>query len=209
MTKPEQPILLIDSDAFCKLGVSGLLYDSLGVLGVPIPQCRILPALPHMLRKGRLRNSLGEELADYMSRQVEAFSQADEPNIEWLESLIHLPELDSGEARLMALAAERGHLLVTGDKRAMRSLGHLPEYVSALDGSVIALEALVAQMCMTLGEETIRLRIHPTTLIDKIIAICFSPSNPHPLEGLKSYLSDLQASVAPLRLWEPSLVREA
>ena len=209
MTKPEQPILLIDSDAFCKLGASGLLYDSLEVLRIPVLQCRILPALPYMLRKGGLRNSLGEQLADYVFQQVETFLHADEPNTEWLESLIHLPEIDPGEAQLMALAAERGHLLVTGDKRALRSLRHLPEYVLALEGNVIPLEALVAQMCMTIGEEQIRSSIQPTTLIDKTIAICFSPSNPHPLEGLKSYLSDLQASVAPLRLWEPSLVGEA
>ena len=39
--------LAVDTDAFCKLGVSGLLDDALAVLGVARDDCGRLPALPY------------------------------------------------------------------------------------------------------------------------------------------------------------------
>ena len=39
--------LLVDTDAFCKLGVAGLLTDAIGVLGVTVENCGRLAALPY------------------------------------------------------------------------------------------------------------------------------------------------------------------
>lgn len=46
--------LLLDTDIFCKLGVADLLDDTLSILGLKYSDCSRLPALPHMLRRGRL-----------------------------------------------------------------------------------------------------------------------------------------------------------
>ena len=48
--------LLVDTDAYCKLGVAELLVDAVAVLGVAVDECGRLAALPFMLRRGRLRN---------------------------------------------------------------------------------------------------------------------------------------------------------
>jgi hypothetical protein len=56
--------LLVDTDAFCKLAVSGLLLDAVSLLGADLTECGRLPALPYMLRKGRLRRAFGPEACD-------------------------------------------------------------------------------------------------------------------------------------------------
>ena len=52
--------VLVDTDAFCKLGLAGLLADVVGVLGAPLSDCARLPALPHMLRRGGVQRRYGE-----------------------------------------------------------------------------------------------------------------------------------------------------
>lgn len=44
--------LLVDTDAFCKLGAAGLIEGATGVFGARLPDCGRPPALPHMLRRG-------------------------------------------------------------------------------------------------------------------------------------------------------------
>lgn len=51
--------LLIDNDAFCKIGTGGLLLESLALLGVDLASCGRLPSLPYMLRRGRLPKQYG------------------------------------------------------------------------------------------------------------------------------------------------------
>lgn len=50
--------LLLDTDAFCKLGAAGVFDDALSLLGLSVSDCGRLPALPYMLRKGSLRKEV-------------------------------------------------------------------------------------------------------------------------------------------------------
>ncbi len=56
--------LLVDTDAFCKLAVGGVLHDAIALLGADLSECGRLPALPHMLRRGGLRKKFGPKACD-------------------------------------------------------------------------------------------------------------------------------------------------
>ena len=96
--------LLIDTDAFCKLAVGGLLHDALNLLSVDLIECGRLPALPYMLRKGRLRRLFGEDLCDKLIPLAESIPVADQPSNSWLDKLIDIHTIDPGEAQIMAAA---------------------------------------------------------------------------------------------------------
>ena len=51
--------VLVDSDILCKLAIADLLEPALQTLGYEVERCARLPALPYMLRRGRLRESYG------------------------------------------------------------------------------------------------------------------------------------------------------
>ena len=56
--------LLVDTDAFCKLSVAGLLESAANVFDTSLLECARLPALPHMLKRGALRKHYGDEHCD-------------------------------------------------------------------------------------------------------------------------------------------------
>ena len=195
--------LLVDTDAFCKLGVAGLLTDAIGVLGVTVENCGRLAALPYMLRRGRLRSRFGDCGSDTLERLAETMALAEQPGEAWLDPLTAKPSIDPGEAQLLAASAEHGLLLLTGDKRGLRSVKDIPGYAEALDGRIVILEAILAELCMKLGVRTVRSRIRPLMDVDTTVRICFSDSNATPVVALLSYYNDLSADVEPLELWKP------
>ena len=195
--------LLIDTDAFCKLGIAGLLTDAIEVLGATIEKCGRLPALPYMLRRGGLRSRLGDDASDTLALLAEMMSLAAQPSEAWLDPLTAEPSIDPGEAQLLAASAEHGLLLLTGDKRGLRSVKNIPDYSKALDGRIIVLEAILAELCMKQGGCTVRSRICPMMDVDVAVRVCFSDSNASPVVALLSYYNDLSADVEPLELWKP------
>src|SRR5262245_26121372 len=96
--------LLIDTDAFWKLGVAGLLEDAVHAMGVEIQECGRLPALPHMLRKGRLRKLLGPTTSDNLIPLANAVPILIHPSITWLDKLSPIESIDPGEAQILAAA---------------------------------------------------------------------------------------------------------
>lgn len=195
--------LLVDSDAFCKLGIAGLLGNAASLFGMDLTNCRRLPALPHMLRRGRLRNLYGATYCDGLLSTVEAVPPLPRPGDLWLDRLAHVPAIDPGEALLFASAAECSHLVLTGDKRALRALVTVPGFPEALSGRIVVLEAVLLGLCDRHGSELIRQRVEPLAASDTVIEVCFSSGNPDPQVAILSYFTALATEVAPLALWNP------
>lgn len=204
MANQNQQQLLVDTDAYCKLGVADLLADAVSVLGFSIWECGRLAALPYMLRRGVLRRKFGDDTCDKMMHMAEEMPVASQPSDFWLNPLVAVPSIDPGEAHLLATSAERGLLILTGDKRGLRGVKDIPGYADALGGRVIVLEAILTELCVQLGTNEIRTRIRPLMDVDVAIRLCFSDSNPSPQAGLQSYYQDLVNSIKPLNLWKPS-----
>src|SRR5690606_27475003 len=132
--------LLIDSDAFAKLGIAGLLAPLLEVLGVALDDCGRLPALPHMLRRGGLPRLYGQQACDALQETANAIGLAPQASPEWLQRLTAVPQVDAGEAQLLASAAESSLLLVTGDKRALIAVVRVGDFAQALAGRIVTVE---------------------------------------------------------------------
>ena len=195
--------LLLDTDAYCKLGSAGLLADAMAVLDVPICTCGRLAALPYMLRRGGLRRKFGDYTSDQLARLAETLPVALAPGDDWLDPLATVPSIDPGEAQLLAASAEHGLLVLTGDKRGLIGVKDIPGYAQALDGHIIVLEAILAELCMRLGESTIRSRIGPVMEVDIAVRNCFSGSGSCSTVALISYYQHLAVDLQPLRLWKP------
>lgn len=195
--------LLVDSDAFCKLGVSGLLPDALGIFGVEFRECGRLAALPYMLRRGSLPRIYGMEACERLIPAAEGMPVVEDPPESWLDKLAPLPAVNPGEAILFAAAAGAGTPTISGDVRALRSLKDVPEFSDAVSGRVIILEAILLVLCQRLGSDLVRERVEPIRAIDTVTRVCFSAENPTPEDGLRSYFRDRTRELAPMILWVP------
>ena len=204
MANPNLQQLLVDTDAYCKLSVAGLFTDATTLLGVPVQACGRLVALPYMLRRGGLRRMLGDDTSDALAIFAERIPLAVRPHDSWLDPLTSVASIDPGEAQLLAASAERGLLLLTGDKRGLHGVKDIPGYAEALDGHVVVLEAILIELCLQLGVNSIRSRIQPMVEVDIVTRLCFAEANPSPLVGLVSYYQNLTDNLRPLNLWRPS-----
>jgi hypothetical protein len=195
--------LLVDTDAFCKLGVASLLPDAARMLGAELEECGRLPALPHMLRRGSLPRRYGKKACEDLISIAESMPVVPEPSVEWLDKMTPIDVIDPGEARILAAAAEFALAIVSGDKRALRAVKDAEGLAPALAGRVSVLEAILLGLCERLGHEDVRGRVAPLMALDKTVDICFSPGVANPPEALMSYYRSIAADVAPLVLWAP------
>lgn len=195
--------LLVDTDAFCKLGVAGFLQDAVSIFRAELQECGRLPALPYMLRKGRLRERYGREACDTLIPLAEAMSVIRQPSNTWLDKLTHINAIDPGDAQIFAAAAESGLIVVSGDKRALRALKDVDDFADALSGRIVVLEAVLLALCDQLGDEEVRRHLAPLAALDTVVKVCFSDGNQDPREALFSYYRALVADVGPLVLWDP------
>ena len=193
--------ILLDTDAFCKLGTWRVLEDALRLLGVSVSECGRLPALCYMLRKGRLRNWYGPDACDALVRTANTIPTLLQPSEEWLDMLTPIDSIDPGEAQIFASAATHGLYVISGDKRALRALKNLDKIQRALTGRIVVLEAILLALCEKFGADEIRRRIEPLNDFDKTIKICFSSPVTDPINGLLSYFECLTKEVSPLVLW--------
>lgn len=197
--------LLIDTDAFYKLAIGNILDDTIGLFVTDLKYCGRLPALPYMLRKGRLPEKLGKQFCGQLIPKVESIQALSQPDAMWLDKLALVQDIDPGEAQIYALAATNESTVLSCDKRALRALKNIPEYVGALRKRIVVLEAVLIALCDSLGAEEIRIRIQPLLAHDKMVQICFSPENPSPQEALNSYYRSARAELEPLDLWNPCM----
>ena len=195
--------LLFDTDAFCKLGIAGLLEDTVQIFNAKLQECGRLPALPFMLQRGRLRKLYGEPACDALIPVANAIPVVPPPSNTWLEKLTAIEAIDPGEVQIIAVAAERGQPFLSGDKRALNALKGVDGFVPALDGRVVVMEAMLLALCDRVGQEEIRHRVAPLTAVDRMVGVCFSGENPNPSDALVSYFQNLETELVPLKLWDP------
>jgi hypothetical protein len=195
--------LLLDTDVFCKLQLAGLLDEAVGALAADLAECGRVAALPHMLRRGRLRKMHGAEACDALAGVAEALPVLPQPSDEWLEKLVPIEDVDVGEAQIFAAAAEFGLVVVSGDKRALRALKHVDGFALALAGRIVVLEAVLLALHDRLGTETLRERTRPIAGVDTVVRVCFSSETEDPRVALVSYFESLRAELKPLVLWDP------
>ncbi|TAM46037.1 MAG: hypothetical protein EPN55_06485 [Gammaproteobacteria bacterium] len=195
--------LLIDTDVFCVLAAGQLLDDTVGLLGSDLSECARLPALSHMLRKGKLRKKYGDRISDQLIPIADSIPVIDQPDALWLDRLTLVQNIDPGEAQLFALAAEKQLSVITGDKRALRALKGVPSFADALAGRIVVLEAILIALCARLGTTVVSARVQPLVTHDSMIRVSFSPSNPDPEDALLSYYQNLVTELNPLVLWHP------
>jgi hypothetical protein len=195
--------LLFDTDAFCKLGIASLLQDAAQIFNAQLQECGRLYALPFMLKKGRLRSLFGGPACDALIHVADVIPVMPDPSVAWLEKLTGIEAIDPGEAQIFAVAAEQGHPFLSGDKRALKALKDIGDFVPALEKRVVVIEAVLLALCDMIGQEEIRRRVAPLGLVDRMVAVCFSGENQNPSDALVSYFEDLKTKLAPLQLWNP------
>lgn len=195
--------LLVDTDAFCKLAVGTVLHEAINLLGADLSECGRLPALPHMLRRGRLRKAFGPEASDALISVANELPVAIQPSDTWLDRLTPFADIDPGEAQIFAAAAEAGLMVVSGDKRALRVLKDIAGFPEALSGSIVVLEAILLALCDQLGPDEVRRRVQALIPLDTVVKVSFSTGNPDPRDALHSYYTSLTAELTPLVLWDP------
>lgn len=189
--------LLVDTDAFCKLGKAGLLEDGIRVLGADLHECGRLPALPYMLRKGRLRESYGTETCDALIPVAEGMPVLPQVSASWIDKLASIDAIDPGDAQILSAAAEFNLMVLSGDKRALRAVKDVEGFPDGLAGRVCSFEAVLLALCQDLGTQQVRDRVAPLSALDKTIAVCFSSGSSNPSEGLRSYYESLAKEVRP------------
>jgi hypothetical protein len=195
--------LLVDTDIFCKLGIARLLEPAVAILGFALSDCRALPPLPHMLRKGKLPKLFGVEACTSLVPLAESMSSGAPISTASLEKLTPIDRIDVGEAQLLAAVADLGDLLLTGDKRALVAVGQLPNFPPLLAGKIATMEAVLISLCSKLGGDAVCAAVQPIIEKDQMIRACLSPGSGDPRIGLRSYFESLKREVAPLELWKP------
>lgn len=180
-----------------------MLEEAFQLLEVTPPECGRLPALSHMLRRGRLRKVFGSATCDALVPISEAIPVLPQAGDAWLERLSPIAAIDPGEAQILARAAEASLVVLSSDKRALRAVNGIPEFAQALSGRVVVLEAVLVGLCDRLAPDEVRRRVQPLMPIDTMIQACFSTGNARPVEALLSYYDHLAAELAPLILWNP------
>lgn len=203
------PLVLIDNDIFCKLGAAHLFLDAVAALGAYYDQCRCIPSLPHMLRRGSFREHLGSDLAKCLGPLVNSIDPIAEPSTEWLSPLTAVPEIDPGEAVIFASAAQddqQQSLIMTGDKRAVVALKDMVPYRDRLHGRIVTLEAILIHLLDTLGEARLRCHLEPVRRLDGMLRVCCNPENDDLLGCLRSYFLGIATEVEPLVLWRPPVL---
>jgi hypothetical protein len=194
--------ILIDTDAFCKLEIADLLDEALSLLGSDRAHCSRLAALPFMLGRGRLRNLLGNEIADVLAARAVRLPVIATASPLWLDKLTRISAIDPGEALLFAAGAEKQIHVITADKRALQALKSVPEFAEPMKGRIVLLEAVLNGLCQAQGVEVVRRRVEPLKRHDKVIEIAFSAGNSDPMGALNSYLGDAASKCSPIELWK-------
>jgi len=91
--------LLVDTDIFCKLGISDLLPRAIELLGADITECGRLAPLPYMLKKGSLTTTYGCQRCEDLIPVAQSMPVVDQPDDVWLDKLTQIPSIDVGDAQ--------------------------------------------------------------------------------------------------------------
>ena len=168
-------IHLHDIDVLLKLAACGLLEELVVLLGVGDDEVFILGTAIHKIRQlGRRATYSVEVVAQAVAFCERHASLPDATDSSAFEQLVALGEgMDVGEAVLYSVAfAHPDSLIVSGDKRAMVSLGRLPpddNLLQRLHGRVLCCEEMLCRYWYRPGFD----RCCQGLYADGVLKLCF------------------------------------
>lgn len=167
--------LLVDNDAFRKLGAGNVFLPLLDLLGVTLADCRRLESLISQMTRGAHARDLGPERAARLRELAVRMTKIPQAPADWTQRIIGVEEarINDGEARLLALAVVTPDVLVlTGDKKAVSAIRDVPGLAKAIAGRVICLEAALLALCEEHGVEWVRARCEGALELDGAMRNC-------------------------------------
>ncbi|MBP0624012.1 hypothetical protein [Cupriavidus consociatus] len=211
--------LLIDNDALLKLAQYDLLDRVVTTFGFKMEDVKVLHTAGYTLlpAKNRLRRCKTEECATRLEEFLAGATtiKLEDANADMIDMLSAPPNIDPGEALLLAAAASNmDAFVITGDKRALTALGEeesLAGVREALDSRVLSLELLFAFLVES-DFEDIQSAVRNKPEADRALTNIFGVSAPASLESVRSaldsYINHLRAATGPLLHPPPELVSD-
>lgn len=207
-------MLLIDVDAFCKLAHWRILPHLPDLTGVPWSNIATVSSL-----RFRARNALSKldgklfrtmAAAELVLESMEQMAELGEPESETLDAFALIPQIDVGEAILLALvAADPVACLLTGDKKALKALA-VHDCSSTVAGRVITLEQFMLFCLEKKGEEWFKKHVCPFKEIDTSIRLVMGSwcdnSYQEIVYGLTSNISEIEGLRIPPLTGEPTII---
>lgn len=201
-------LVLTDNDIISKLAHWRLLESLTSAFNCSISQIYTLPSLVIRARKAiekpdqLFRDS---ETASYAYAFLKQLSVQVAPDPQTVADLQQNPNIDYGEALLIAIAlTENKSLIATGDKRAIASIGGLQAKGQLLElrGRIVCLEQLLNCFTQLLSFSVVQKCIKNLPDIDRATKAIWGSRIDSPeesvYEGMYSYINSLKSSAPAL-----------
>ena len=193
-------ISFVDNDALLKLTACDLFWDVIALLGVQPTDVKVLASTEFVIRGNKsIKQQYSEAVRTKAISLVKGFSKI--PTVQANPFLsLQVPGLDLGELTLIhAAIAEPSFYLATGDKRCLRALVNSPELGTArqkLNGKVVCIEQLIAELIAVKGFETVRQKVVPARDCDTALKVAFGSGDQaqedNVLGALEQYIQELR-----------------
>ncbi len=166
--------LLVDNDVLIKAAHWGLLDHIPACAGTTWKHVAVLDSLIYRVKKRDKKLFLNPAVAEALEKRLQETSPLPVPDSTTLTALQGTTGLDAGEVVLIAcVVATKGSFLVTGDKRALRTLGsaELANIAKSLEGRVICLEHIIRNALDALGPVELARTIEPYRELDTAVRV--------------------------------------
>lgn len=192
--------LFFDNDIVYKLARCNLIDETLALLSSNTDNVSVLETLRYRFKLHKGGEEAVEicgniETVERMSAFYDSCQKVPMPqSVETLAQLIDIPNIDEGEAILIASAIEQGDVfLFSGDKRAVRGLTTNKDISEKLHQRLVCLEHIFIDHIHTLGFEYVDSRMNPARECDTVLKIAFSGGKvDSALDALNYYLEEIR-----------------
>jgi hypothetical protein len=189
-------VVLADNDIIFKLARCRLLNYLRAWLGCPPCEIRVLPALKAIGRKKLADDDDALAVFEEFLSHVDVIPSAD------FSILARYAALDIGEQQLLAVfTASENATLVSGDKRALRTIATLAQrdevLAKRLAGRVECLESVLLGLIDAYGFVAVNRGAYVGRDSDGVLKLAFGPrrTQTHAQDALRSWLADLRSDV--------------
>lgn len=206
-------LLYFDNDVTLKLAACDLLDEAVSALGSQLTEVRLLATFKHKfgIASARNRARTQAQIGRNVFERIVAFQSAvgeagPVTSAELLEMLEDIPAIDTGESLLFAAAIEHpDSLVVTGDKRSLRSLAseqRCVEVARHLIGRVLCFEQVLTEIIAAEGFDHVKSKVAPAIDCDICLRVVFGSG--HDAEedqvryALDAYISELRDATGSL-----------
>lgn len=195
-------VALADADIISKLAHWRLLHHLPAIFSCDIKSIATLDSLAYRAQKAITNPDklfTDNETAIYAHEFLSQLPKLSSPNLTALQALQRIPNIDSGEALLIAtLEATQDSILATGDKRALKAIhSAITDGLSCqIEGRIICLEQLLSCLLTLIGHTEWLACISRAPRIDIAIRMVCGTGCNAPIEqivdGLKSYTDSIR-----------------